>query len=114
MNKDRLTPEIETVLYRIAQEALNNVAKHAEAKSVAVVLERRATQVSLIIEDDGVGFDLQQVLGANDKGLGLVGLRERAALVGGMVEIESQPDEGATMFVRIPTPSAPEIGETDE
>ncbi len=103
MDKERLTPEIETTLYRIAQETLNNVAKHAAAKTVAVVLERRANQVSLIIEDDGVGFDLQQALEADDKGLGLIGMRERAALVGGTVEIESQPDEGATVVVRIPT-----------
>jgi PAS domain S-box-containing protein len=114
MDKERLTPEIETTLYRIAQEALNNVAKHAEAKSAAVMLERRATQVSLIIEDDGVGFDLQQILDANDKGLGLVGLRERAALVGGTVEIESQPDEGTTVVVRIPTPPVPETGKTND
>jgi signal transduction histidine kinase len=114
MDKDRLQPEIETTLYRIAQEALNNIAKHAGAKNVGVVLERRANQVSLIIDDDGVGFDLQGVLEADEKGLGLVGMRERAALVGGTVEIESQPDEGATIFVRIPTPPAPEIGETDE
>jgi PAS domain S-box-containing protein len=113
MDKNRLTPEVETALYRIAQEALNNVAKHAEAKNVAVVLERRADQVSLIIEDDGVGFDLQQVLGADDKGLGLIGMRERAALIGGTVEIESQPDEGATVVVRIAAPP-PETGETDE
>ncbi len=114
MDKNRLTPEIETALYRIAQEALNNVAKHAEAKNVAVVLERRADQVSLIIEDDGVGFDLQQVLGADDKGLGLIGMRERAALIGGTVEIESQPDEGATVVARIAAPHATETGETDE
>jgi two-component system CheB/CheR fusion protein len=114
MDKDRLTPETETVLYRIAQEALNNVAKHSQASHVAFMLERRTDQVSLIIEDDGVGFDLPQVLEADDKGLGLIGMRERAALVGGTVEIESQPNDGATVFVRIPVPPAPETGETDE
>jgi two-component system, chemotaxis family, CheB/CheR fusion protein len=114
MDKDRLTPEIETALYRIAQEALNNVAKHAKAEIVAVVLERRADHVSLIIEDDGVGFDLQEVLEADDKGLGLIGMRERAALIGGTFEIESQPNVGATVFVRIPTPPVAETGETNE
>ncbi|MDQ3134504.1 MAG: PAS domain S-box protein, partial [Acidobacteriota bacterium] len=113
MNKERLTPEIETTLYRVAQEALNNIAKHAEAKSVAVVLERRAGQVLLFIEDDGIGFDLQHAFGADDKGLGLIGMRERAALVGGTVEIESQPNGGATVAVRIAAPPAPETGETD-
>lgn len=113
MDKERLTPEIETALYRIAQEALNNIAKHAQATQVAIVLERRADQVSLIIEDDGVGFDLQQLLSADDIGLGLVGLRERAALFGGTVEIESQLNEGATIVVRIPIPPARQTGETN-
>lgn len=114
MDKDRLTPEVETALYRIAQEALNNVAKHAQAASIAVVLERRAHQVSLIIEDDGVGFHAQQVYDGEGKGLGLIGMRERAALVGGTVEIESQPNGGTTVVVRIPVPPAPETGEADE
>ncbi|MFN2491654.1 MAG: PAS domain S-box protein [Pyrinomonadaceae bacterium] len=114
MDGERLTPEIETALYRIAQEALNNIAKHARASEVAIVLERRADQVSLIIEDDGIGFDSQKVLGARDNGLGLVGLRERAALFGGTVEIESQPEKGATVVVRIPVPPAPQGGEVDE
>ncbi len=114
MDKFRLTPEIETALYRIAQEALNNIAKHAQAAHVAIVLERRADQVSLIVEDDGVGFDLQQEFGVDDKGLGLIGMRERATLVGGTLEIESQPNDGATVVVRIPVPPAPETGDTDE
>ncbi|MDQ3753149.1 MAG: PAS domain-containing protein, partial [Acidobacteriota bacterium] len=114
MDKERLTPELETTLYRIAQEALNNVAKHSQAAGVAVMLERRAGQVSLIIEDDGVGFDLQQTFGTDGKGLGLIGMRERAALVGGTVEIESQPDGGATVIVRIAAPPALGIGEADE
>jgi PAS domain S-box-containing protein len=114
MDKDRLTPEIETALYRIGQEALNNIAKHAQATHVAIVLERRADQVSLIIEDDGVGFDLQRVFGMDDKGVGLIGMRERAALVGGTIEIESQPGIGVTVVVRIPVPPSPQTGELDE
>lgn len=105
MDGERLTPQIETALYRIAQEALNNIAKHAQAAQVAIVLERRADQVSLIVEDDGAGFDLQQVFGAEDKGLGLIGMRERAALVDGTIEIESRPNKGATVVVRITVPS---------
>lgn len=114
MEKDRLTPEVETALYRIAQEALNNVAKHAQAAHVAVMLERRAEHVSLIIEDDGVGFDAEHIFGAEDKGLGLIGMRERATLVGGTTEIESQPGDGTTVVVRIAVPPVPEAGETDE
>ncbi|MGI8835877.1 MAG: PAS domain S-box protein [Pyrinomonadaceae bacterium] len=113
MDEDRLTPEVETALYRIAQEALNNIAKHAHAAQVAIVLERRAGQVSLIVEDDGVGFDWQRRFVADDKGLGLIGMRERAALVGGTIEIESQPRNGATIVVRIPVSPVAETGETD-
>jgi two-component system CheB/CheR fusion protein len=102
IDPDRLTLEIETVLYRIAQEALNNVAKHAQASTVAIVLERRRGQVSLIIEDDGVGFDFQEVRGESDIGLGLIGMRERATLLGGTIEIETQPTRGTTVVVRIP------------
>lgn len=111
MERDRLTPEIETTLYRIVQEALNNVAKHARAGKVDIILERRADSVSLIIEDNGVGFDPQQISGANNGGFGLIGIRERAALVGGTVEIESHPGTGVSVFVRIPAPQVTNRGE---
>lgn len=111
MENERLTPEIETTLYRIAQEALNNIAKHAAAKSVAVVLERRANQVSLIIEDDGNGFDTAQTFAAHES-LGLIGMRERAALIGGTIEFESQPGEGTTVVARVVVPLGMETGAT--
>ena len=113
-DRGRLSIDIETVLYRIAQEALNNVAKHAHATNVAIVLEQRASQVLLIVEDNGAGFDLQAILQADEKGLGLIGMRERAALVAGTVEIESQPDSGTTIVVRIPVPKQAEEDRTDE
>jgi PAS domain S-box-containing protein len=102
LTTDRLASEIETTLYRIAQEALNNIAKHARAGHVEIILERRADQVSLIVEDDGVGFDPGGVQ-ADRRGFGLLGMQERAALVGARVEIESAPGEGTTIFVRMPT-----------
>jgi len=102
------------VLYRITQEALSNTAKYAGAGKVDIILEHREGHVSLIVEDDGVGFDGAQAFGPNDKGLGLVGMRERAALVGGTAEIESQPDEGTTVFIRIPVPALPREGEDRE
>ncbi|HST51726.1 MAG TPA: PAS domain-containing sensor histidine kinase, partial [Pyrinomonadaceae bacterium] len=102
LGKESSTSEIDTVLYRIAQEALNNVAKHARAASVTVLLEGRADAISLIIEDDGVGFDTDNTSGAKAGGLGLVGMRERAALVGGTAEVESHPQEGTRVIVRIP------------
>jgi PAS domain S-box-containing protein len=97
----RLTPEIETNLYRIAQEALNNVQKHAEANRVDIILEQRDHSVVLIIEDDGVGGETPPTPTANG-GMGLVGMRERVALVGGTLEIESAPGEGTTIYVRVP------------
>jgi signal transduction histidine kinase len=94
----------ETHIYRIAQEALNNIAKHAKASSVSVLLERRENDVLLIIEDDGVGFLTGTVSRAKrgGKGLGLRGMSERATLIGGSIEIESVPGKGTSIFVRIP------------
>jgi PAS domain S-box-containing protein len=102
LSSDRLSSEIETTLYRIAQEALNNIAKHARAGMVEVILERRSDHVSLIVEDDGVGFDLAAIE-AEGRGFGLLGMQERAAMVGATLEIESAPGEGTTIFVRMPT-----------
>ena len=102
LSKRRLTPEIETNLYRIAQEALNNIAKHAEAKRVGIILERRGKHVALIIEDDGRGFETEGLEANEARGMGLLNMRERASLVGGTLEIESAPGEGTTIFARVP------------
>ncbi|HEV2707004.1 MAG TPA: CheR family methyltransferase [Pyrinomonadaceae bacterium] len=101
MEDKRLAPEAESALYRITQEALNNAMKYAQATRVDVLLERRAKQVVLIVEDDGAGFNPQQEF-TSGKGMGLVGMRERAMLVGGTLEIESKPGEGTTVFARVP------------
>lgn len=114
MNKYRLNFEIETAFYRITQEALNNVAKHAGATSVSILLERRAGSVSLIIEDDGCGFDEESTSGSGERSMGLAGMRERAALLGGSVEIESATGEGTTIIARIPTSPATAASERDE
>ena len=100
----RLPTQLEIVLYRIMQETLTNIRKHAHATFVSVVLERRDKQLALIVEDNGVGFDtaeLQEQKDARPK-LGLLGIRERAALIGGTMAIESTPGTGTTLFVRIP------------
>jgi PAS domain S-box-containing protein len=94
---DRLGSEAETTLYRIAQEALTNVAKHSGAKNVELILERRADHVLLIVEDDGAGFDP----GAGTRGFGLLGMQERASLVGASLEIESAVGQGTTILVRM-------------
>jgi signal transduction histidine kinase len=99
LGDSRLPGEAETALYRIVQEALTNVIKHANARTVSVVLTRKGEAVVVVIEDDGRGFDLT----ANrDKGLGLVGMRERIALVGGRLSVESAPDRGTTVAVEVP------------
>jgi PAS domain S-box-containing protein len=99
--KMRLAPEVETNLYRITQEALHNTYKHAKAKSASVVLEKRDNLIVLIIEDDGKGFNPQAKKNLSN-GLGLIGMEERSALVGGTFEIESAPKQGTTIFVRVP------------
>lgn len=100
----RLDPEVETNLYRISQEALNNTFKHAEASNASVLLELRQDEVVLIVEDNGQGFDVkeQSIVRTSGKGLGLIGMRERAMLVGGSLEIESAPGKGTTIFALVP------------
>ena len=101
---ERLAPDVETTLYRIAQEALNNAAKYSRAGHVEVILDRRHDSVLLVVEDDGIGFEADGDV--KHQGFGLVGIRERAALVGATVEIESAPGHGTTVLVRIHIPAA--------
>lgn len=86
-------------LYRIAQEALNNVAKHSGAHGVRVVLQSRGHGVVLVVDDDGRGFEPGAESGG---GVGIVGMRERAALLGGVLEIESAPGRGTSVTLRVP------------
>jgi signal transduction histidine kinase len=100
----RLPPPVETALYRVVQEALTNVLRHAHAQRVSVLLERHHDHVLAIVEDDGQGFDAEATMNAPDaqRRLGLLGMQERVALVEGTFEIESTPGGGATVFVRVP------------
>jgi two-component system sensor histidine kinase NreB len=106
ITENHFPPELEINLYRISQEALNNISKHANATHVAVILERRDGHIVLIIEDNGIGFALEKsrTLTSENNGLGLIGMRERGALIGGNVEIESSVGSGTTIFVRVPLP----------
>ena len=106
---DRLRPDVETALYRIAQEALTNVAKHSHACNVDVILERRADHVLLIVEDDGVGFDAGEA-DSEGRGFGLLGMQERAALVGATLEIESAAGQGTAILVRMDVATPPVTG----
>jgi len=99
LGKERLPEEIETTLYRLIQEALTNVVKHAHATTVSILLVRRDGKVTGIIEDDGRGFDLADV---REDGLGLVGMRERAGLVGGRLVVEASAGAGTTIAVEVP------------
>lgn len=101
----RLPKAVETTLYRVLQEVLTNVVRHAEASKVGVILNVVNGHVTMIVEDDGRGFraDTEERAGSPAMRLGLLGIRERLALVGGSLEIESSPACGATVFIRIPT-----------
>ena len=104
LQKQRLSPPIETAVYRIVQEALNNILKHARAERVSVILELRNHQLLAIVEDDGNGFDVEAVKFASveGSGLGIMGMQERVASLDGNLEIESRPTRGTTLVTRIP------------
>jgi signal transduction histidine kinase len=99
---ERLPPETETALYRLVQEALTNVVKHAAATNVSIVLTRRAGGISALIEDDGGGFAEKEV---SADALGLVGMRERLGLLGGTLTIESSPGGGTALAAYVPLTS---------
>ena len=102
---ERLPPDAETTLYRIAQEALTNVARHSRAAKVGIILERQADSVVLIVEDDGVGFEHEKPPDS-EGGFGLLGMHERAALVGAQLQIESTPGAGTTVLLRLNVPAS--------
>jgi PAS domain S-box-containing protein len=106
----RFQEPVASAVFRIVQEALTNILKHAGAQTVNILVERRRTELRVAIEDDGRGFDPKSPAHRRSgrRRLGLVGMQERATLAGGSVEIESAPGHGATIFLRIPlsTPRA--------
>jgi PAS domain S-box-containing protein len=95
----RLPESLELALYRIAQEALTNAAKHASPAEVSILIHRTADAIRLVIEDDGRGFDVAAI--QSEKQLGLLGMRERAHLVGGLMTVESSPQGGTTICVSV-------------
>lgn len=101
-NSERMPSEIEVTLYRVAQEAMTNVIRHAEPSQASIILMRHDQEVSLIVEDNGKGFDIRHAKRHQDAMLGLIGMEERAALVGGDFAVDSQVGSGTTVRVRIP------------
>lgn len=103
----RLPPSMETALYRIVQEALTNMAKHAAATAVSVLIQLTASAIRVVVEDNGCGFDVEavrQAAGPTGR-LGLFGMQERAVMFGGTFTIESAAGQGTTIYVEVPHPS---------
>jgi signal transduction histidine kinase len=101
--KDRLPSSIEAVLFRVVQEALANVARHSNAAQAEVVLERKGQTLFCTVRDNGVGFDVEGWRnGTPDRGLGLIGIRERLDSIGGTLEMQSQPGQGTQLHITIP------------
>jgi PAS domain S-box-containing protein len=100
----RLPPDVETALFRLGQEALTNIARHAQARRVNIYLQIEGEQVHMEIVDDGVGFVLSKALCSDGdrRGWGLLGMQERAALLGGELVIESEPGCGTRLQVTLP------------
>lgn len=100
----RLPPEVETAFYRITQEALTNVARHAQAKKVHIRYEQKLKTATISIEDDGLGFKVEEFQNAQapPQGMGLIGMKDRISLLGGRFEIQSNPGEGTRIEIEIP------------
>jgi signal transduction histidine kinase len=98
LSEGRFSSELETALYRMVQEALTNIVKHAQARHVSIVLSSGRGVISALIEDDGRGFDVD----AAREGMGLDGMRERLGLIGGKLTIESRPGGGTTLIAKVP------------
>jgi signal transduction histidine kinase len=101
LEDERLPPAVETALYRIVQEGLTNVVRHAKANTASILIERRNGHVRAIIEDDGIGFDVQKAESSSQR-IGLYGMRERAELLSGALYVESEPGKGASIYIEVP------------
>jgi signal transduction histidine kinase len=97
-----LSPEAELALYRIVQEALANAVRHGNPRNVRVHVERRTDVVHTVVSDDGRGFAVAEKMSGTERGLGLLGMHERAAYLGGRVHVTSQPGDGTEVRVEIP------------
>jgi signal transduction histidine kinase len=108
LTQEMFAPDVSTALFRILQETLTNIARHAKATRVEVVKQKQRDRLVLQIRDNGRGFDPKDP--ALEKSLGLLGMRERAAILGGSVNISSAPGKGTTVTAWVPLPSPQESG----
>lgn len=104
MERERMDPEAEIALFRVYQEAVNNVVKHAKARTIDIRLQKEGTEIILAIKDDGIGFDVQQALSVKEgqRGMGLFGMQERVAALNGRLEVISRPGWGTTLMAILP------------
>ncbi|MCL4552369.1 MAG: histidine kinase [Candidatus Marsarchaeota archaeon] len=110
LNGQHLPSDIETTVFRIVQESLTNITKYAQTKNVSIVVQYRGSSLVAIIEDDGNGFNVGEVMSSpNEKNLGLLGMYERASLSGGKLTIESQRGAGTTVFLEVPLKLSKEV-----
>lgn len=99
----RCAANVEVALYRIVQEALNNVARHAKARNISIELDRSGRQLECRVQDDGIGFDTQAACSpGGTRGLGLIGIRERLAAIGGSLKVDSVKGKGTSVLLQIP------------
>jgi signal transduction histidine kinase len=99
IQENEVSVPLKVVLYRLTQEAMNNIAKHSQADLIRLTLRKQETQIEWVIEDNGTGFDLEKILSSegSKRGLGLSSMRERTQLSGGTFTIESTPGKGTTV-----------------
>src|SRR5262249_6438389 len=102
MPEQRLPALVGTVLYRIVQEALNNVSKHAHASTRKIGVQSEGNEIRCAISDDGIGFDISSLEKNKTRGIGLLGIRERLARLSGTLEIKSSSGRGTELLVTIP------------
>jgi signal transduction histidine kinase len=100
----RYAPDLETICFRVAQEALTNITRHAHASEVVITIGQRGTLLAMLINDDGIGFDVaaarrQAVQGHS---MGLLSMQERVELAGGVLEITSAPGSGTSLYISLP------------
>jgi signal transduction histidine kinase len=107
----RLAPQVELVLYRVIQEALTNVARHARARHVEVSFVQASECLVATVRDDGRGFDVDAVLASKERGLGLFGMQERMALIGGRLQLTSRPGAGARVRAEVPIVEPSPLGD---